>query len=80
MGGDAPWDEPLAALEHALSTRRDESRPFLLVVDQLEELFTHVKTPPPAAPFAKRLWALSGTSGVSCIVTLRVDFWGAAAR
>ncbi|HNN97829.1 MAG TPA: CHAT domain-containing protein, partial [Pseudomonadota bacterium] len=72
-----PGDEPLAALDHALSTRRDESRPFLLVVDQLEELFTHVHHPVTRSAFAKRLWALcQGASGVSCIVTLRVDFLG----
>ena len=72
-----PGPEPLAALHTAMASRRDDSRPFLLVVDQLEELFTHVRDPQQRSAFAKALWALcEGKSGVYCVVTLRVDFLG----
>lgn len=72
-----PGAEPLAALDEALASRQDDSRPFLLVVDQLEELFTHGADAAQRGAFGKRLWALAqGGSGVSCVVTLRVDFLG----
>ncbi len=72
-----PGAEPLGALDAALASRQDDSRPFLLIVDQLEELFTHGASAATASAFAKRLWALcQGESGLSCVVTLRVDFLG----
>lgn len=72
-----PGVEPLAALDAALAARQDESRPFLLIIDQLEELFTHGADPATRGAFGKRLWALSqGGSGVFCVATLRVDFLG----
>jgi WD40 repeat protein len=72
-----PGPDPQAALRTALAARRDPSRPFLLVVDQLEELFTHVADAQQRGAFAKALWALSqGPQGIHCVVTLRVDFLG----
>lgn len=72
-----PGADPLAALDEALANRQDDARPFLLIVDQLEELFTHGADAAQRGAFGKRLWALSqGGSGVSCVVTLRVDFLG----
>ncbi len=48
-GGDGQWEwavlrpgnQPLASLQQALSSRQTPSLPLLLIVDQLEELFTH---------------------------------------
>ncbi|QRK10606.1 CHAT domain-containing protein [Archangium violaceum] len=73
-----PGAEPLAALEAALATRTDASRPLLLVVDQLEELFTQTESAEERDTFVRWLWALAGQgdSGVSVLVTLRVDFIG----
>ncbi len=72
-----PGDDPLGALEAALAARRDPARPLLLVVDQLEELFTHTKDRGTRRDFAQRLWALVGEdTGVSCILSLRIDFLG----
>ncbi|MCA9652937.1 MAG: CHAT domain-containing protein, partial [Myxococcales bacterium] len=72
-----PGDEPLAALDAALAGRRDESCPFLLVVDQLEELFTHTRDRQVRVDFVRRLWALARQdTGVCCILGLRVDFLG----
>lgn len=69
-----PGNRPLAALDAALAARRDGSRPFLLVVDQFEEVFTHGE-PADRGSFVRRLWALaSGATGIDCILTIRVDF------
>lgn len=81
----APWEcavlrpgsDPRGALQMALSRRRDPTRPFVLVVDQLEELFTHETNAAARSEFTQRLWALcQGPQAISCVVTLRVDFLG----
>lgn len=73
-----PGAEPLQALEAALDPgRRDSRRRFLLVVDQLEELFTHTADPAVRREFIGRLWKQSASEGgIFCIVTIRVDFLG----
>lgn len=72
-----PGSNPQAALQRALAGRRDAARPFLLVVDQFEELFTHVRDERERSAFSQALWALSrGPDGIHCVVTLRVDFVG----
>jgi len=73
-----PGSEPLAALEAALATRTDLARPLLLVVDQFEEVFTQTESGETRNAFVRRLWALAreADSGVSVIITLRVDFIG----
>jgi hypothetical protein len=69
---------PMAALESALATRRDPARPFLLVIDQFEELFSAIPDAHTRRTFARKLWSLCReTTNVHCIITLRVDFLGA---
>lgn len=84
--GEPPWQwtvmrpggDPDGALDEALSTRNDPGRPFLLVVDQFEELFTHTGDATARKDFVQRLWSLaSGPTDLYCIVTLRIDFLGA---
>ncbi len=79
-----PWDvqtmtpgaAPLATL-HGLLSRRADTRPLLLIVDQFEELFTQTTAPGARAAFVRELWSLSGAdTGLHVIVTLRVDFLG----
>ncbi|WP_437287596.1 nSTAND1 domain-containing NTPase [Sorangium sp. So ce406] len=80
---DRPWSVAVmrpaadwgAALSAALA-RRPEGAPLLLVVDQIEELFTSVADRRAREAFARELWRLSGEpgGGVAVIVTLRVDF------
>ena len=83
--GGGPWEwammrpgsDPLGALHSALQERQDPARPFLLCVDQFEEIFTHTADPAQRSEFAARLWALANTAaGLSCVATLRVDFLG----
>jgi tetratricopeptide (TPR) repeat protein len=70
-----PGAAPLATLRDLLGRRTDS--PLLLVVDQLEELFTHTTDPAARAAFVRELWSLSGAdTGLHVIVTLRVDFLG----
>lgn len=73
-----PGPQPLAALDAALATRAEPDRPLLLVVDQFEELFTQTESVEERDAFARRLWELAAaaSSGVSVLVTLRVDFIG----
>jgi len=72
-----PGDDPLGTLDAALAGREDESRPFLLVVDQFEEVFTHTRDREVRLAFARRLWALATEdTNLSCILSLRVDFLG----
>ncbi len=71
--------DPLSALESKLQHRRWRKRRFLLVIDQFEELFTTVTDAKARQLFVRRLWSIcrEPDSGVSCIITLRVDFLGA---
>lgn len=72
-----PGHDPLGTLEATLASRSDPAQPLLLVVDQLEEIFTHTKDREARLAFARRLWALAREdTGVSCILSLRVDFLG----
>ncbi|MDI1448145.1 CHAT domain-containing protein [Polyangium sp. 6x1] len=72
-----PGAAPLAALESALAARRDKDIPFLLVVDQFEEIFTHVQDRAERQAFAAELWKrCSGDGNIHCITSMRVDFVG----
>ncbi|MDI1483038.1 CHAT domain-containing protein [Polyangium sp. y55x31] len=72
-----PGGSPLAALESALAARRDKDIPFLLVVDQFEEIFTHVQDPAERQAFVAELWKrCSGEDNIHCITSMRVDFVG----
>ncbi|MDC3953880.1 CHAT domain-containing protein [Polyangium jinanense] len=72
-----PGATPLAALESAIAARRDKDIPFLLVVDQFEEIFTHVQDPAERQAFAAELWKrCSGEGNIHCITSMRVDFVG----
>jgi len=72
-----PGAAPLAALESALAARRDKDVAYLLVVDQFEELFTHVQDPAERQAFVAELWRrCSGEGNLHCIVSMRVDFVG----
>ena len=71
-----PGSDPMGSLAAALA-ERDPERPFLLVVDQFEEIFTHTEDREVRSAFARRLWALASESGgPCCILALRVDFMG----
>lgn len=62
--------------EPALSRAEGATGPTLLVVDQLEELFTHL-TEAARQPLVDRLLALAtGQAGVTVLATLRVDLLG----
>ncbi len=72
-----PGDNPMGVLEHALQQRTLDTEHFLLVVDQLEEIFTQTQDAGIRNRFIRRLWSLaSGPSGIDVIVTVRVDFIG----
>lgn len=73
-----PGSDPIRTLEAALpkETPPSRARGVLLVVDQLEEIFTHVTDSAVRTDFVKRLWRLAQQSGVQIICTLRVDFIG----
>ena len=82
---DGPWEwamlrpggTPMAALDHAMRSRRDVALPFLLCVDQFEEIFTHASDAALREAFARRLWALAKEpTGIHVVITLRVDFLG----
>lgn len=71
-----PGQAPLQVLTQQLSLRR-EIDPCVLVIDQLEELFTHCESRSERSEFTKRLWQTASSSPqLSIIVTLRVDFIG----
>lgn len=84
-GGAARWElarmrpgaDPLDALKDALRTRTDPSARLLLLVDQFEELFT-LAPQDQRHEFAQKLWLLSRApdSGVTVMITIRVDFLG----
>ena len=70
-----PGSDPERALKDALDGK--QRRPVLLVVDQLEEIFT--QTPEKArTAFAQSLWQLAcdPASEVSVVLTMRSDFIG----
>ncbi|AUX44748.1 uncharacterized protein SOCE26_062160 [Sorangium cellulosum] len=71
-----PHDGWKASLQAALASRPTPDAPLLLVVDQLEELFTMIHSRAERETFVRDLWALASYpgSGVSVIATLRVDF------
>lgn len=75
-----PGHQPLQALNSALACDPEDHRAVLLVVDQFEEVFTHVQDPALRQSFARRLWSLASESSSSSqtiiVVTLRVDFIG----
>ncbi|WP_437941637.1 nSTAND1 domain-containing NTPase [Sorangium sp. So ce341] len=70
-----PHDGWRASLAAALAARPHPGAPLLLVVDQLEELFTAIGHHAEREAFVRELWTLAGHpgSGVSVIATLRVD-------
>lgn len=55
-------------------------RAVLLIVDEFEEVFTHVQDPALRQAFARRLWTLASephsASQTTVLITLRVDFIG----
>jgi len=75
---DLPPGEPLAAAEAigALLAHRGPGSWVLLVIDQLEELFTQA-TAGEREAFLAALRALRGERRCAVIVTLRADFFGA---
>ncbi|WP_433928231.1 CHAT domain-containing protein [Sorangium cellulosum] len=72
MRPHAEWRTQL----QALASRLSPGVPTLLVVDQFEEVFTMITSQDEREAFVRALWSLAGdpASGVSVIVTLRVDF------
>lgn len=77
-----PGAQPQTALDQALAAASGEARPILLVVDQLEELFTHTQDARLRDAFSRRLYELAtDPSGqVTVLCTLRVDFLGRCAE
>src|SRR5262249_37567225 len=75
---DAAFGEPLAAAERvaALLAHRAPGASVLIVVDQLEELFTQAR-PDERARFLDALRALRTEPRCALIFTLRADFSGA---
>lgn len=75
-----PGRAPLAALDEALRQRPAKGAPWLLVVDQLEELFSQVAEDPTGRAerdaFTRQLWSLASEPGVHVIATLRADQMG----
>ncbi|MCB9760603.1 MAG: CHAT domain-containing protein [Alphaproteobacteria bacterium] len=72
--GDPTLGEDLSGLDALVEAAR---KPMLLIVDQFEELFTHVSDPDLRTRFARKLFELSqGESRVCVLLTLRVDFIG----
>ncbi|MBK8264328.1 MAG: CHAT domain-containing protein [Nannocystis sp.] len=73
-----PGGEPLRALEGLVGGIDGAEGPWLLIIDQFEELFTHVESPALRERFVKRLWALAQDYRLALriVLTLRVDFLG----
>lgn len=75
-----PGSQPLDVLNAALAGNPADSRAVLLIVDQFEEVFTHVQDPALRQAFARRLWTLASephsASQTTVLITLRVDFIG----
>ncbi len=72
-----PGGDPLLALTQALAGL-EEGRAALLVVDQLEEIFTQTGAAAVRQAFLQKLWALASAPepGLRVLLTLRVDFIG----
>lgn len=72
-----PGADPLRVLRETLSTRKDQD-PVLLVVDQLEEIFTQTPSAAAREAFVQELWSLASApqSSLCVILILRVDFIG----
>lgn len=72
-----PGSTPDQVLNEVLAKHLGDT-PVLLIIDQFEELFTHVQDANLRQSFARRLWLLAADaqSGVSVILTLRSDFVG----
>ncbi|HNN95756.1 MAG TPA: CHAT domain-containing protein, partial [Pseudomonadota bacterium] len=69
-----PGSDPQAALRDALSNWQSGTA-GLLLVDQLEEIFTQTDSPAQRESFVARLWELaSEPGGLRILLTLRVDF------
>lgn len=75
-----PGSTPLLALETALATANKGNGPLLLVIDQFEEVFTHVSNEETRQSFARKLWELAthrdSEPPTSLVMSLRVDFIG----
>ena len=71
-----PGSDPAAELERLLSL----GPPSLLIVDQLEEVFTLCPDEASRARFIDALMDLRGTSSASIVVALRADFYGRCAN
>ncbi|MGB7088430.1 MAG: WD40 repeat domain-containing protein, partial [Phormidesmis sp.] len=72
-----PSYHPLEELETSLSTVQNQ--PFILVVDQFEELFTLCADKKEQKAFVQRLLSLVD-SGRNVVFTIRTDFWGKCIR
>jgi WD40 repeat protein/class 3 adenylate cyclase/tRNA A-37 threonylcarbamoyl transferase component Bud32 len=70
-----PGSDPVAELERSVSA----GPPSLLVVDQLEEIFTLCPEEARRARFVDALFQLGDTSSTWIVVTLRSDFYGQCA-
>lgn len=74
-----PGSDPLAALDGARKGQEgDPAAPRLVLVDQFEEIFTHVTDPAVRQEFVSRLWELCSArdSRDSVLLTLRIDYLG----
>ena len=71
-----PGSDPVVALDKALAATDPADGELLLIIDQLEEIFTHVSSPAVRTEFMRRLWTLAQQPTVQIIATLRVDFIG----
>ena len=75
-----PGSQPLEVLNAMLACDPADQRAVLLIVDQFEEVFTHVQDPALRQAFARRLWTLASephsASQTTVLITLRVDFIG----
>lgn len=77
---DLSWDhfcpgaDPIGELDRCVARRAGDG-PWLLIVDQLEELFTHVEDEAVRVRFLERLQSLatSPTDPVTVVATLRTD-------
>jgi WD40 repeat protein len=72
-----PGSDPLSALAQAMAGLPDGRR-GLLVVDQLEEIFTQTQAAGVRSTFLQKLWVLASAPepGLRVLLTLRVDFIG----